>query len=55
MDVNMISKQKDNNKKTTKIGVMGVCSNCHEHENNQVYKFFNQNENKGKPSSKSKS
>jgi cytochrome c553 len=40
MDVNMILKQKDNKNKTTKIGLMGVCSNCHEHENNQDYNFF---------------
>jgi len=38
MDVYMISKQKDNKNKTTKIGRMGICSNYHEHENNQDYK-----------------
>jgi hypothetical protein len=24
----------------TKIGLMGFCSNCHGHENNQVYMIF---------------
>jgi hypothetical protein len=37
MDVNMIFKQKDNNNTTTRFGLMGVCSNNHGHENNQVY------------------
>jgi hypothetical protein len=32
MDVNMI--QKDNMNKTIEIGLMGVCSNYHMHENN---------------------
>jgi cytochrome c553 len=40
MDVDMLSKQKDNINKTTKIGLMGVCSNCHGHETNQNYKIF---------------
>ncbi len=37
--VDMISKQKENENKTTKIGLMEVCLNCHGHENNQVYKI----------------
>jgi hypothetical protein len=40
MDVNMILKQKDNNNKTTKIGLMGVCSNYHMHKKNQDYKIY---------------
>jgi len=40
MDVDMISKQKDKMNKTTKIGLMGVCSNYHMHKNNQVYGIF---------------
>jgi hypothetical protein len=39
MDVDMISKQKDNKNKTTKIGLTGVYSNYHGHKNNQVYKI----------------
>jgi hypothetical protein len=33
IDVNMILKQKQNNK----IGLIGVCSNCYNDENNQGY------------------
>ncbi len=33
-------KTKNSNKKRTKIGLMGVCSNCHEHENNKDDKIF---------------
>jgi hypothetical protein len=40
MDVNIILKQKDNKNRTTKIGLMEVCSNYHEHENNQNYIIF---------------
>jgi hypothetical protein len=40
MDIDTISKQKDNMNKTTKIGLMGVRSNYHEHKNNQDYNFF---------------
>jgi len=32
-------KTKENENKTTKIGLMEVCLNCHGHENNQVYKI----------------
>jgi hypothetical protein len=39
MDVNMISKQKDNMNKTKKIGLIVVCSNYHKHENNQIYRI----------------
>ncbi len=36
INVDMSSKQKDNKNKTTKIGLMGVCSNCHKHENKWI-------------------
>jgi hypothetical protein len=36
MDVDMISKQKDNKNKKIKINLMEVCSNCHGHKNNQI-------------------
>jgi hypothetical protein len=36
---NMISKKKENKSKITKISLMGVCSNFHGHENNQVYEI----------------
>jgi hypothetical protein len=34
IDVDMTLKQKDNKNKTIKIGLIGVCSNYHGHENN---------------------
>jgi cytochrome c553 len=40
MDVNMISKLKKTKTKKQKICLMGVCSNCHGHENNNDYKIF---------------
>ncbi len=39
MDVDMILKQKDNKNKIIKKGLMGVYSNYHAHENNQVYEI----------------
>jgi cytochrome c553 len=36
MDVEMILKQNENKNKTIRYGLMGVCSNCHGHENNQI-------------------
>jgi hypothetical protein len=39
----------------TKIGLMGVCSNCHGHENNQVYMISKPRQEKNKLSSKFRS
>jgi hypothetical protein len=36
----MLLKQKENKNKIIKIGLMGVCSNYHEHENNQISNIF---------------
>jgi hypothetical protein len=36
----MILKQKDNKNRTIKMGLMGICSNYHMHENNHIYKIF---------------
>ncbi len=38
----MILKQKENKNKITRFGLMGVCSNWHGHENNQVYESVKQ-------------
>jgi hypothetical protein len=31
---------KGKHEQTTKLSMMGVCSNCHKHKNNQDYEIF---------------